>query len=299
VIANTTGTVLLIAAVVASGVLAWRNLKAGRSDRRGALRLTGAALVLEIVAWALWASHVADFNTESVLLRRGAGTALLNAGVLGLLYLALEPYVRRSWPDSLISWTRLLSGRLKDPLVGSHALIGIGYGVASVLLVIASRVLLVWAREPPLRPGFANLDALLGPGDTAYVVLARATVSIGLSLLLGLLFVGVKLLLRKQWLTALGVLAIVSVPEALSSGVSPVLAILAVMVYGSPWVLALVRHGLLSVMAIMLVAGLMLNLPLSVELSQWYARPTLIVGLLIGALCAFSARAALSAPRVA
>lgn len=298
VISSNTSTVLFIAVVFASGLLARRNLKAGRSDRRGALRLTTAVFVLEIVAWALWASHVADFITEVILLRRGAGSALLVAGALGLLYLALEPYVRRAWPDSLVAWTRLLSGRLGDPLVGSHVLIGIGYGVASVLLFLATRVLFVWSGEPPPRPAFWNLDALLGPGDTVYVLLARVTLSIGVSLFLALLFVGLRVLLRKEWLTALGVLAIVSVPEALGSGVTPALAIPAVMVYGAPWLLALVRQGLLSLMAIILVVGLLLNLPLTVELSQWYARPTLIVGLSIAALCAFSARAALSAPRV-
>ncbi len=62
------------------------------------------------------AHHVADFDTELGLLERGAGAALLGAGVLGMLYLALEPYVRRLWPDALISWTRLLGGRLRDPL---------------------------------------------------------------------------------------------------------------------------------------------------------------------------------------
>ena len=51
-----------------------------------------------------------------------------------------------------------------------------------------------------------NLDALLGVADTAYVVLARASLSIGLGLFLALLFVGVKRLLRKEWLTAVAVL---------------------------------------------------------------------------------------------
>ena len=292
-IANNTGTALFISAVVASGVLAWRNLKAGRSDRRGALRLSAAVFVLEIAAWALRASHVADFNTELVLLSRGAGNALLNAGVLGLLYLALEPYVRRSWPDSLISWTRLLSGRLVDPLVGSHVLVGIAYGVASGLLLLATRILFVWVQEPPPRPAFGNLDALLGVPDTAYVVLARTSLSVGISLLLALLFVGVKGVLRKEWLTAVVILAVGSVPDALGSGVSPALSIPAAMLYLLLSVVALVRQGLLSVMATMLVLGLLINLPLSLELAQWYSLPTLIVGLVIASLCAWSARAAL------
>ena len=34
-----------------------------------------------------------------------------------LYYLALEPYVRRLWPQALISWSRVLAGRVRDPLV--------------------------------------------------------------------------------------------------------------------------------------------------------------------------------------
>ena len=41
------------------------------------------------------------------------------------MYLGIEPHIRRHWPDSLISWSRLQSGRLKDPLVASHILAGI------------------------------------------------------------------------------------------------------------------------------------------------------------------------------
>jgi serine/threonine-protein kinase len=296
-IANTTGTVLFITVVFASGVLAWRNLKAGRSDRKGALRLTAAMFVLELVAWALWASHVADFNTELALLRRGAGSALLIAAVLGLLYLALEPYVRRAWPDSLISWTRLLSGRVGDPLVGSHLLSGVGYGVLSALLVIATHVFFAWTQEPPPRPIFANLDALIGVADTAYVLLARASISVGVSLFLALLFVGVKYVLRKEGLAAVVVLAVISVPEALGSGVKPALAIPAVMVYGSTWVFALVRQGLLCLIANILIVGLLLNLPFTVDLSRWYAQPTLVVAAFIAAVCAYAARASLKAPR--
>jgi fructuronate reductase len=38
-----------------------------------------------------------------------------------MLYVALEPFVRRMWPDALISWSRAIMGRLRDPLVGPFA----------------------------------------------------------------------------------------------------------------------------------------------------------------------------------
>ncbi len=41
-----------------------------------------------------------------------------------LAYIAIEPIVRRSWPELLFSWSRLLSGRFRDPLVGRDLLAG-------------------------------------------------------------------------------------------------------------------------------------------------------------------------------
>ena len=45
-------------------------------------------------------------------------------------YLALEPFVRRRWPEAMISWTRLLGGRFADPLVARDILIGCAAGCA-------------------------------------------------------------------------------------------------------------------------------------------------------------------------
>ncbi len=47
------------------------------------------------------------------------GHALLHALQMWLCYLAVEPYVRRLWPRMLVGWARLVSGRLRDPLVGN------------------------------------------------------------------------------------------------------------------------------------------------------------------------------------
>ena len=68
-----------------------------------------------------------------------------------VIYLALEPIVRRRWPDALVAWTRLLRGRIVDPLVGRDALIGVLGGVVLVLIgQSASGV---------LRPGFERWPA--------------------------------------------------------------------------------------------------------------------------------------------
>ncbi len=60
----------------------------------------------------------ADRDREITLLFGVIGWALVWGGFTWLMYVSLEPYVRRVWPRTLISWTRLLSGYVRDPLVG-------------------------------------------------------------------------------------------------------------------------------------------------------------------------------------
>jgi hypothetical protein len=55
----------------------------------------------------------------------GALYAAMRAATIWALYLAFEPYVRRRWPQSMITWSRVLSGEFRDPLVGGHLLIGV------------------------------------------------------------------------------------------------------------------------------------------------------------------------------
>jgi hypothetical protein len=51
-----------------------------------------------------------------------------------VLYVALEPHVRRVWPEVLIGWTRCLAGRVRDPLVGRDVLVGVLIGVITAMI---------------------------------------------------------------------------------------------------------------------------------------------------------------------
>src|SRR5439155_18127530 len=80
-----------------------------------------------------------------------------------LLYMALEPYIRRRCPEPLIAWTRLLSGSGRDPMIGRDVLIGITAGLAHATLASATN----WlpgrlGYRPPAVPHATNLDSLFG-----------------------------------------------------------------------------------------------------------------------------------------
>jgi hypothetical protein len=99
--------------LVGGVLLARRNLKLGRGDRRGAWTFAGLVFALTMLQWAFGAAHVADLGVEQGRLAATAAWALLSAIVFGLLYLAIER-IRRIWPQLLIAWSRVLTGRVRD-----------------------------------------------------------------------------------------------------------------------------------------------------------------------------------------
>ena len=104
--------------------------------------------------WALRAHHVADPAGGVRVLRagRGAGACWWRRS-LWLFYLALEPYVRRLRPWTLVSWTRLLNGgiarRRRRPRRPRSA-----WPSAPARCSRASRrALIVWSARPRARSG--------------------------------------------------------------------------------------------------------------------------------------------------
>ena len=92
-----------------------RNMPLGRGDRRGAGRLAATVFGLRMAAWTLQATHTTVLPREQDLFMYALARALYGAAIVWVLYVAIEPTVRRHWPGILISWSRVLGGRLRDP----------------------------------------------------------------------------------------------------------------------------------------------------------------------------------------
>ena len=120
---------LILSLIVGSVLLARRNMVLGRGDQQGGWRVAAALAVLVVLRWAFWAHHVPDYPIEQDAILDAIGRGLLPAGIVWLAYLGIEPWIRRHWPASLISWSRMLTGAIRDPLVGRDVLIGLAFGV--------------------------------------------------------------------------------------------------------------------------------------------------------------------------
>src|SRR5206468_3223804 len=114
---------LAIGILAAAGLLARKNLREGRGDRRGAWRLAACMSGLLMALWLCQGHLVASLGLLAMFLLAVCTSAFFGV-VLWTVYIALEPFVRRHWPQVLVSWTNVLTGRMRDPVVGRDVLIG-------------------------------------------------------------------------------------------------------------------------------------------------------------------------------
>jgi hypothetical protein len=155
----------------AAAFAAWRNLRDGRADRRGAFRL---AAFMTIVISGIWvtAPHVADGAADQQGFFVRAGLGLFIGGVMYLTYLGFEPFVRRLWPSILVGWSRVLNGRLRDPLIGHDALIGVAAGgTVAILTMVILTVLPYRLGLPGTMPQLTQFAGLAGTGSAALSVI--------------------------------------------------------------------------------------------------------------------------------
>lgn len=185
--------------------LAWRNYRAGRADVGNTMRLAaigfvaqslGGIVAIHHVPTPIELSHVAD----------AFGGGLFVAALAGVLYLALEPFVRRRWPQTLISWTRLFAGDVRDPLVAGHILLGVTLAVA-VAITLNGVDWYGWQARAVLQLNTNRIDTL---DSSLLASLVLRGVIVPAAIVMGFLFLVVlfRLLLRNTWVAVAAVLAV-------------------------------------------------------------------------------------------
>ena len=194
---------LLLFFLLGGAIVARHNLRASRGDRRGAIRIGATVILLQVAMWVLGAHHVASSAEGWVFIVGFINAVGMGAG-FWIVYIALEPFARRRWPEMLISWTRAISGRWRDPLVGRDLLIGALVGTALGLILGPIRVLLpLKLGIPGVPPHPLDVTTPTTPGlAVAWLISALVFSSfwvLGLVFLLAL----ARLLVRRGWLAGL------------------------------------------------------------------------------------------------
>ncbi len=281
---------------ILAAFMAWRNLRLGRGDRQGAIRLAAFAFCI-VFAEILLRAHFATALFSFHLMGEAVSQALWTGGMLWLAYIALEPAVRRLWPRSLITWTRLLAGRWQDALVGRDVLIGLLVGMGYDLVFAADNEYTI--RMGGIPSTAPKLDALLGIHRALSVVLDRAQDGILGSFFFFLLFFLFRAMLRKEWLAGGAFVALFIGLRLFSSNNNYLLVdVPAMIIVYSVVVVMLLRCGLLALVVAIFVTDLVAELVFTTNFSAWYGNGSLLLILLVTALAIFAFRKSLGGHRI-
>ena len=194
--------------------------------------------------------------------------------ILGIGYVAVEPFTRRYWPTLMVSWQRLLSGRLRDSLVGRDVLFGVLAGAISTALLLGANARVGISEAFPVSAEFgagawasvgAVVQRLSQAGFIAMEYLALLTIATGV--------------LRKKWLALLVMGVLLVGKYASPNAVDVVLTI----VYVSMFMIVFVRLGLIAGACFLVVFYSISQSP-PLDFSQWYAGRAMITLLPVLAL---------------
>jgi hypothetical protein len=246
------------------------------------------------------ASNVLETGDLQVLTKAPPAVLFVPAFVW-LLYIALEPHIRRIWPGIMIGWSRLLAGSVRDPLVGRDMLAGVLVAIGNGLIFGLHTALRRWSGRPPQFPvgasrnpfeGMAASSDLLLGGRYALSWIIGSVVSIpvliGTMVTFLLLFV-LFVVLRRRSLAVAAMIIGLTVAYVVTHGgwllanappdhFPPSFADVAVFAaVQTAVVLVAVRFGLLTMLVASFVSVLLTLLPIVIDSSAPYASSSRLI----------------------
>ena len=254
---------------------------------------------MTLAASLLIADHIPDLAKEIPLLTKMAGTALFNAALIGLVYLALEPYVRRRWASLIISWNRLLAGDFSDPLVGRDILVGGLLGLAHPTTIYLMGLLpdLMGITVAPNNGGqvtyFQGFRHLLAN----FIGFSANSIFMSLSALL--LLVLLVTIFRKQWLAiaVFWTLDFLILGLFFASG-GHWTAWIGVALIAAITMICVARFGLLATISFFVFFHLTFHNPITANVSSWYFGNTIFAAVLILGLAIYGFYTSLAGQKI-
>ncbi len=225
-------------------MLARRNVRMGRGDRKGAVCLASWFAAVEAASLACQMHQVSEAWNEFEKLVAGLGVVLFWASFAYTTHLAIEPYFRRRWPRLLVSWSRVLRWRFDDPRIGRDLLVGCLAGTLLAILALATSALAL--NLPGVEPcsPFAlalSLRGFAGAVGQATEALGRGPIY---ALVLSVLLVVGRALLRRDWLVWV-VIGIVVTPFSMGGyGGYPMMDVLNAAMFTAVALLLIFRYGI-------------------------------------------------------
>ena len=283
--------VLELITILGSFPFARYNLRLGRGDTRAATRLALFAFTIGFSAWLIGGAHVTG-EGEADLFFRALMRSIFEAVLLGVMYLSFEPFVRRKWPQTIISWSRILTGGMRDPLVGRDIVLGAAVGVLLGLIQAFGSLSYRLLGLSTLKASAALITLTSGrfaAGEMLFLGVDALFRSLGILFLMFLC----RTLLRKQWLAA-GVIIVALSGILAANATHPFIEWPVSLLFFGVMIFALMRFGLLVLSVAMFVVLLIRSFPVSSDVTVWYFGTGALVLIAVLVLSLYGTRMALA-----
>ena len=283
-LAGTTGIFIVAVPFWIAGVLMMRrNLRMGRGDRRGALRLALFNGLGILIALAFRADHTGALVPEFALWLLIVSQACYAGIAVWLMYMALEPAVRRRWPHTLISWSRVLVGRFGDPLVARDFLVGALAGIAVNLVSHVSNLMPLWLGQPSPPPTVAVGTTLNASRHILYFLLVAPCLGVVYSLGALFMYYLFHAATQNAW-AARAILFLMFFLPSLAQWRGNMLGVAVPLFFSTLAIVVVIRFGLLAAAVLLATFSVLIRSPLTLDASAWYAPRSFTVLLLLAAL---------------
>lgn len=229
---------------------------------------------------------------------QSVGIPLFVATLTWLFYVALEPFLRRRWSELLISWSRLLAGDFRDPLVGRDILVGALLGLGSVAADYLTVLVPRWSGIAAAPRMAWNPEALTGVGGMAVNFFHVSAETVFFAILLSFLLLLLLTILRKKWLAMAAMWLIIFLTDADFGSSQPWIFWLDLLLTATLITLAAARFGLLALYSFFVFASLSSGFPITLDFSSWYAGSTLFVSVVLMGLAAYGFHTSLAGQKI-
>jgi tRNA A-37 threonylcarbamoyl transferase component Bud32 len=266
---------MLLILLAGAAALARHNSRLGRGNWRGATRFACIILGVVFVEWVAVGHHVPNFALEFRSFVRVFQIGTAAAVLVCILYVAVEPYGRRFWPDGLLGWTRLMAGYVRDPRVGRDVLIGSLFGVAILLTGLARTLLPAALGYSAVVPGYGDevgtlttTTAIVGVWGDA-ILNAPAT-----AFLAAIIFIGLRLVLRRRSIAIVVTTIVAAVVVTSTVATVRWLDVTLQLAVAALATAVVVRFGLLAAAVAFTIWTIGNGIPFTTRLGHWSATPS-------------------------
>ena len=262
-------------------VLSWHNFRSGRGDIRGSVRVMVCFFIVSFFSGLFLADHSISLLGEMWILLVILRNSVFLSVLVGLMYSALEPQIRRMWPELLISWSRLVAGDVRDPMIGRDILMGALLGTVSYAIGTMQAFLPHWlmgASTPPVSHYFRWDGFLPGLADSVSLLPLALTATLTITFVIFILL----FITRRRWiaLVVFGCIYGFGGGFGVSGDLPFVVELLMLLLSVGVVILAMIRFGIVGLLVCQLFFLTLANRPFIFNPESIYFEAS-IAGLLV------------------